>query len=46
MIDQTPDLRIACPNEPYYLDWVHRLLPNAEIVPVPDVETFLSAEEG
>jgi Na+/H+-dicarboxylate symporter/ABC-type amino acid transport substrate-binding protein len=45
-IDETPDLRIACPNEPYYLDWVHRLLPNAEIVPVPDVETFLSAEEG
>ncbi len=46
LIDETPDLRIACPNEPYYLEWVHALLPNAEIVPVPDVETFLSAEEG
>ena len=45
-IDNNPSLRIACPDEPYYLDWVHRLLPNAEIVPVPDVQTFLSAEEG
>ena len=45
-IDDNPDLRIACPDEPYYLEWVHRLLPNAQIVPVPDVETFLSAEEG
>jgi len=45
-INSNPDLRIACPNEPYYLAWVRRLLPNAEIVPVPDVEAFLSAEEG
>jgi Na+/H+-dicarboxylate symporter len=46
LIDETPDLRIACPNEPYYLEWVQLLLPNAEIVPVPNVETFLSADEG
>ena len=45
-IDDNPNLRIACPDEPYYLAWVHRLLPNAEIVPVPDVDTFLSAEKG
>jgi len=45
-IDNNPDLRIACPDEPYYLNWVHRLLPNAQIIPVPEVETFLSAEEG
>lgn len=45
-IDSNPDLRIACPNEPYYLAWVRRLLPNAEIIPVPSVQAFLSAEEG
>jgi Na+/H+-dicarboxylate symporter/ABC-type amino acid transport substrate-binding protein len=46
LIDENPDLRIAFPNEPYYLNWAHQLLPNAHLVPVPDVETFLSAEAG
>ena len=46
VIDNTPDLRIAFPDEPYYLDRGRRLLPNAQIIPVPDVETFLSADQG
>lgn len=45
-IDRNPDLRIAFPDEAYYLAWARRLLPNAQILPVPNVETFLSAEEG
>jgi Na+/H+-dicarboxylate symporter/ABC-type amino acid transport substrate-binding protein len=46
LIDGNSDLRIAFPNEPYYLTWAHRLLPNAQLIPVSDVATFLSAEEG
>jgi ABC-type amino acid transport substrate-binding protein len=45
-IDSDPNLRVAFPDDPYYLEWAHRLLPNAQIIPVPDVETFLSAERG
>ncbi|MEE8166009.1 MAG: cation:dicarboxylase symporter family transporter [Myxococcota bacterium] len=46
LIDANPDLRIAFPDEPYYVSRATRFLPTAEIVPVPDVETFLSAEKG
>lgn len=45
-IDANPDLRIAFPAEPYYLRKAESFLPNAQIVPVDDVEAFLRAEEG
>jgi ABC-type amino acid transport substrate-binding protein len=45
-IDGNPDLRIAFPDEPYYLKWANRLLPNSQIIPVPDIKTFLTASEG
>jgi Na+/H+-dicarboxylate symporter len=40
------DLRIAFPDEPYYRRRVARLLPRAELVTVPDIETFLADEES
>ena len=46
IIDANPDLRIAFPDERYYLGRATELVPNAQIIPVPDVETFLSAEAG
>ena len=46
VIDAEPDLRIAFPDEPYYLALAHRLMPHAEILPVADIDTFLLAEEG
>jgi hypothetical protein len=45
-IDANPDLRIAFPAEPYYLDRAKVFLPNAQIVPVREIETFLEAEDG
>jgi Na+/H+-dicarboxylate symporter/ABC-type amino acid transport substrate-binding protein len=45
-IDARTDLRIAFPDEAYYLALAHRLVPHAEIIGVPSVESFLSAEEG
>lgn len=45
LIDENSDLRVAFPDEPYYMDWAHRLLPNAELAPVTNVEQFLSAKD-
>ena len=46
VINANPELRIAFPDEPYYLSQAERFLPNATIIPVPDVEAFLEAEPG
>jgi Na+/H+-dicarboxylate symporter/ABC-type amino acid transport substrate-binding protein len=46
VIDANSKLRIAFPDEPYYLRRAAGFLPNAEIIPVADVDAFLAAEEG
>jgi ABC-type amino acid transport substrate-binding protein len=46
LIDANPKLKIAFPNEPYYLGRAREFLPNAEIIPIDDVRTFLTAKEG
>jgi ABC-type amino acid transport substrate-binding protein len=35
------DLRLAIPNDPYYIGRLGRYFPNAELVPVDDVKEFL-----
>lgn len=40
------DLRIAIPNDPYYVTRMQRLLPQAELVRVTAVREFLDADEG
>jgi Na+/H+-dicarboxylate symporter/ABC-type amino acid transport substrate-binding protein len=46
VIDANPNLRIAFPNEPYYLNQAKHFLPNAKIIPVDSIERFLNAEAG
>jgi Na+/H+-dicarboxylate symporter/ABC-type amino acid transport substrate-binding protein len=46
LIDSNPNLRIAFPNEPYYLKRAKQFLPNAEIIPVENEQQFLKAEPG
>ena len=35
------DLRLAIPNDPYYIGRLGRYFPNAELIPVDDVKEFL-----
>jgi ABC-type amino acid transport substrate-binding protein len=45
IVEANRGLRIAIPNDPYYMNWARTLLPNANIIPVADIETFISADE-
>jgi len=45
-VDANPDLRIAFPNDPYYLRRAKEFVPNAQVIPVDDVRSFLEAEAG
>lgn len=45
-IQRRDDLRIAIPNDPYYIGRMSRVLPRAELVPVDTFHEYLDAEEG
>ena len=45
-LDGRTDLRLAMPDVPYYRDRMQRFLPNAELVPVADFQTFLEDQSG
>lgn len=45
-IDANSDLRVAFPNERYYLSRAKQYLPNAQIIPIGSIDTFLEAEAG
>jgi ABC-type amino acid transport substrate-binding protein len=40
------DLRLAIPNDPYYIGRLGRYYPHAELVPVNDVKAFLDDDTG
>ncbi len=40
------DLRLAIPNDPYYIRRLGRYFPHAELVPVNDVKGFLDDDSG
>jgi Na+/H+-dicarboxylate symporter len=45
-VTQRNDLRLAMPNDPYYVDRMAGYFPNAELVPIDSSTQFLDAPEG
>ena len=45
-LERRDDLRIAIPNDRYYITRMERFVPRAELVPVQTVRQFLNAEPG